>query len=577
MKRSALLLTLLLCGGAARAQQPAQAPAWDRVWCVSDRIGLQFEPNADPQLFDTRLVPEPFYDAECHVSIGDGAGNLLFYLEARRPPSLPSRLRNAFHQIMPGSEELEAMGSIANGAIVLPRPGSESLFDLFTLCTTRGGGAERLVIYRHAIDMSDGLGRVSDANRLVNDDPLTDKLAAVRHANGRDWWLVAHGYQTNEFHVYLLDASGSLKAQRQAIGRVHAGHNVRVGEMTFSPQGDRLGLVTGNGIVEVFRFDRCTGRFSDPVYLGVDNPPQDVPKSDFVAHYGCSFSPSGRFFYYSTIDRLFQIDLNATEPARSKEKIWEDPVALANTLAQHELGPDGRIYIARYNHRYLSAIEYPDRKGKNCRFVRDFLSLGGRQVKAGLPNFPNYRLGAWIVADAGRDTSVCAGQPIRLGSSAQAGLKYRWEPSAELDAPNAAQPTARPTATRTYTLTVEAAQGGKSGCAAPPAKAAVRVEVLPSTALQCREALAPPPASLNALTIYPNPASDFFYLSYDFQAPEQVLFEVRDTAGDRRYGATLSQSTGRLELDTTDWPPGVYLCTFRVGGRLFATAKLLVF
>lgn len=565
------LLLLPLLQAAAQPDAP-----FDHAWCVSDRIGIQFEAGGGkPEFFTSRLLTEPFYDAECHASIADGAGNLLFYLEARRPPKLPSSIRNGLHQVMPGGESIEAMGSIANGAMILPRPGGKALYDLFTLALLRGSSEERVVLFRHVIDLQDGMGRVVEVNRLVADDPLVDKLAAVRHANGRDWWLVSHGYRSSEFMVYLLDGAGNLKAQRQSIGKAHTGHNVRGGEMTFAPTGDRLGLVTGNGIVEVFRFDRCTGRFSDPVYLGVDSPPTTIPQGDFVAHYGCSFSPSGRFFYYSTIDRLYQVDLEAADPSRHKEKIWEDPVTFANTLAQHELGPDGRIYIARYNHKYLSAIEFPDRRGKNCRFVRDYLDLGGKQLKAGLPNFPNYRLGNWVEAHAGRDTTLCPGEAVRLGVPAKPGLRYRWQPADELDNPTAAQPVARPTVSRTYRLTVEAAS--KGGCSAEPATAQVRVEVRPSAAVECRQALAPPPAGLRQLTLYPNPASDFVFLFYEFEAAERVLVEIHDALGQRRHETLLAQASGRLDLDTTDWPAGLYFVTFRAGGRLFTTAQLLVF
>lgn len=44
------------------------------------------------------------------------------------------------------------------------------------------------------------------------------------------------------------------------------------------------------------------------------------------------------------------------------------------------------------------------------------------------------------VADAGRDTTLCAGNPVTLGSPAVAGYSYQWLPGTNLDNPSAAMP-----------------------------------------------------------------------------------------------------------------------------------------
>jgi hypothetical protein len=57
-------------------------------------------------------------------------------------------------------------------------------------------------------------------------------------------------------------------------------------------------------------------------------------------------------------------------------------------------------------------------------------------------------------ADAGPDLSVCPGDEVTIGRPGVAGTTYSWSPTDGLDNPSIAQPTASPTATTVYTLTI---------------------------------------------------------------------------------------------------------------------------
>lgn len=63
------------------------------------------------------------------------------------------------------------------------------------------------------------------------------------------------------------------------------------------------------------------------------------------------------------------------------------------------------------------------------------------------------------VAVAGEDRTIHAGESVTLGDMPVAGQTYKWTPSAGLDDATAAMPTATPSETTTYTLTVETACG----------------------------------------------------------------------------------------------------------------------
>lgn len=57
-------------------------------------------------------------------------------------------------------------------------------------------------------------------------------------------------------------------------------------------------------------------------------------------------------------------------------------------------------------------------------------------------------------AAAGNDKTVCKGATVQLGAAPDSGCAYRWSPATDLSNPVAANPTATPTQSRTYILTV---------------------------------------------------------------------------------------------------------------------------
>jgi gliding motility-associated-like protein len=58
------------------------------------------------------------------------------------------------------------------------------------------------------------------------------------------------------------------------------------------------------------------------------------------------------------------------------------------------------------------------------------------------------------VANAGRDTTICSGDSVTIGTMAGTGMSYKWAPSTGLNYDTIAQPKASPTVTTTYVLTV---------------------------------------------------------------------------------------------------------------------------
>ncbi|MBK8343716.1 MAG: hypothetical protein IPL12_10665 [Bacteroidetes bacterium] len=121
-------------------------------------------------------------------------------------------------------------------------------------------------------------------------------MHAVKHANGRDWWLghesipsFSPGLQI-DFINCSITPEGILGPYDQYVGSL-IDYHTSIGEMIFSQDGSRLAL-TGHNFVELFDFDRCTGELIEFAYIDNFDPPS-------FTTYGFSFSPDGNKIYLS--------------------------------------------------------------------------------------------------------------------------------------------------------------------------------------------------------------------------------------------------------------------------------------
>lgn len=244
------------------------------------------------------------------------------------------------------------------------------------------------------VDMSrdSGLGAVTAKNQLVFNDTMVDMLTAVRHANGRDWWIILPKLNSPTYYVFLLSPEGiqaPLVQSNLGISIIAGGWGVQA---VFSPSGKKYAnLSTGAGLL-VFDFDRCTGRLSNPVHV-------PFPNGDVAFAAGVAFSPNSRFLYASTTDHLYQFDFKTEDFVQSKTLIGEyegfvDPEETTTPVNFNQMmaTPDGRIFMTCSNgSRYLHVIQKPNEKGLDCDFEQHSIKLPTFHAFA-TPNFPHFRL-----------------------------------------------------------------------------------------------------------------------------------------------------------------------------------------
>lgn len=351
---------LLLSAFTARAQRPTD------IWYFGQQAGLSFADGSPKPLNDGKMST---YEG-CAVAT-TSKGELLFYTNG-------TTVWNRQHRPMPNGTKLMGSGSSTQSALIVPDPGSGNIFYIFTVAPQGTSDGLRYSV----VDMTrdDGLGDLPRVNLLLI-QPVAEKLAAVRHANGRDTWVLAHRWNSNAFVAYLVTAEGisSGKPILSNVGSMNAGPGRNaIGALKFSPDGKHLAaaLWKETNKFEVYDFDRTTGKVSNPRGYG-----------PYPEAYGVEFSPDGSKLYGTCNGtgggetQIWQFDLAKKGAATLVGK------SANRKIGALQAGPDGRIYVAREDNPNLGIIEKPNAAGKDCQYVDEGVKLGGRRSKLGLPAF----------------------------------------------------------------------------------------------------------------------------------------------------------------------------------------------
>lgn len=335
------------------------------VWYFGGNAGIKF--HTDGSI--TPLTNGQLNTSEGCATLSDSNGNLLFYTDG-------ATVWNKNHAIMANGSGLMGNWSSTQSATIVPKPGSTTLFYVFTLDYEVHPNGFRYSI----IDMSlnNGIGGVTTNKNILIYTPSDEKLSIVKHTNGTDFWVVTHGWNSNTFYSYLLTASGlSAMPVLSNCGSVVTGSHDNVwGYMKISPDGTKLGIAHTPINFELMDFDANTGIVSNPLTLFSLN-----------GAYGVEFSPNSQVLYASLIGnpvyKIIQFDLTASNVLNSAQYVYSASIA---PLAL-QLGPDNKIYFAEYNQPKLGVINSPNTIGLGCNAQINAIDLAGRKCKYGLPPF----------------------------------------------------------------------------------------------------------------------------------------------------------------------------------------------
>jgi len=378
LKSIATAIVLLLGSLAALAQGETAK------WYFGKGAGLIFKDGSVTAVTNGRLQTE-----EGSATISDKDGNLLFYTNG-------ITVWNRNHRVMPNGNGMMGMKSSTQSALIVPKPANDSIFYIFTTDIQAQSNGLRYSVVN--MNKDGGNGDLTARNVFLI-APATEKLTAVRHSNNRDWWVIAHRWNSNAYMAYLVTADGvSAETVFSNVGTVHGGaHRKAIGYLVPSPDGTRLAsaLWDNESNFEVLRFNRSTGEVSDPILL-----------KGYEEAYGVCFSPDGKLLYGTANGvgggkaQVIQFNLQAGDAAAVAKSAVVVGTSGSPRIGALQLGPDGRMYVARKDNIHLGVISKPNVKGKDCGYEDAGMHLAGRKSDLGLPNFPQ-----GIVPAANRSTS----------------------------------------------------------------------------------------------------------------------------------------------------------------------------
>lgn len=345
---------------------------YENVWVFGRYAGLDF--NSTP--------PVPVKSSitgfgEANASVCNEQGQLLFYTEGTVVWDHNGAVMPNGDSLIPvkHSNPFTPTSSSCQGALIMPMPGSNSKYYVFSITSSEELSAGRL--YYSVVDMNlhNGSGdMVAGQKGVLLDSNVAESMTAVT-GDRCNVWLLVRARRDNVFKAYSITASGiNVLPEVSRAGTLYG--PLYIGQMIVSPDGRKLvacnGSAYGPGDLEFLDFNRTTGTVSNAMVL--DNN---------IGYYGAAFSPDGSKLYGATTSSsVYQFDLAVSEPEHTKTLVG------TCSFTHLRLAPDGKIYfVSRESLNQLGTIDFPDRKGRACGYTENAIQLPyGSGVHGGLPN-----------------------------------------------------------------------------------------------------------------------------------------------------------------------------------------------
>jgi gliding motility-associated-like protein len=323
-------------------------------WYFGQNAGIDFMTSPPTSITGSMVTQEG-----C-ASVSNSSGSLLFYTDG-------ITIYTSTHTIMANGSGLAGNFSSTQSAVIVRRPGSNTIYYVFTQDAVGGTNGIRYSIVD--MSLSAGSGSVTTKNVLLH-SPCTEKLTSVKHCNGTDVWVLSHDVSPSvNFRAFLVTATGvnttAVTSSGPGVGTV--------GYMKFSPNGKKLGVGNYTGSYFIYDFDASTGAITNSLSLSLNG-----------GGYGCEFSPDGTKFYGCTTGAIYQWDLCAGSPTAIAASAFS---TTSSSTWGMQLAINGKIYVTRYLQTVIGVIHNPNASGSNCNYVDQSFTITPNNCRIGLPNF----------------------------------------------------------------------------------------------------------------------------------------------------------------------------------------------
>ena len=371
-------------------------------WYFGWQAGITFNTNPSSALTNSKMTAY----GGCS-SISDPNGNLQFYTNG-------NTIFNKNHDTMlfgSGMMGDYTYGNWGQSVIIVPRPTFPGFYYIFSINRNNNlANMDGLRVTTVSMFLQGGLGAVIGKNHMLLQKTLNTRISAVKHKNGKDYWVIVHEDNTTYFYTFLVNSGGvQMTPIVSSAGREYLNpyaYSWWNGSMKVSPNGKKIamspnlyyayyyGYSYDSVACELFDFNDSSGIVSNPIKIktGTYNPYY------YWNSNGIEFSSDSKKLYlsenmwYSYAGfNIYQFDLkvnNQTAINNSRTMIGTSRGYSYYYSGLMQLGPDGKIYIAKYYSQYLAMIHSPNDKGPGCCFQDSGIYLGSKYCMNGLPNYP---------------------------------------------------------------------------------------------------------------------------------------------------------------------------------------------
>ena len=382
-----------------------------------------------------------------NTSISTPEGELLFFTDG-------FKVLNREYEIMENGDSLSPSDQLTfayhiglineDAAIILPFPERDDQYVIIHQGGSRVPPIDTDYGIRETfysiVDMSynDGLGKVIEKNVVLLDESVQPfSLNAIRHGNGRDWWIPIRHRSKPIFYLILLDPQGvSLshvdtmessfavfadEIDSEYIDLLNGNKELipdeyYIRDMRVSNNGEQL-IYYGNPCVfscnvdagfkfyiHRINFDRCSGGLLHHDLFELETGERRLIRS-------IELSTCSSFLYVIVTREIYQFDLTAEDIMGSIDTLATDidlEPTDGNSFTKIRRTPTGEMLVSNRGKLEISVIHNPELKGAASnteRFSKDiFITSWGD-----FPNHPNFRLGP--AAGSGCDTLGIAHLP----------------------------------------------------------------------------------------------------------------------------------------------------------------------
>ncbi|AYB32137.1 PKD domain-containing protein [Chryseolinea soli] len=353
------------------------------IWFFGKNAGLDFNPP-NPNNPSPPPVPNPIknnvMDAPAGTStISDRNGQVVLFTDGKSVWNRQEQLLSADI----GGDPLSAQA-----ALIIPVPGDETLYYIFTTKAVYGDGTFELRYTLFDLKMNNGTGGLvdPDGNPATTSPSTVLFTKSTERITGNANWLIAHEYGNNSFRAYKISQQGIGNPVISSIGSDHNYATAANGQgyMKLGAK-NRLAVALStpgvSNVVEVFDFADSSGTVSNFRTADLKNANGQV--------YGVELSSGGNKLFASLQGSGSSQIVEFAFDSLGMPYLKKPPIApVGQKLGAIQLAPNGQVYVAAEGDTKLGVITVNEDTATVSQFQPSKQDLlAGTNSRLGLPNF----------------------------------------------------------------------------------------------------------------------------------------------------------------------------------------------